>query len=158
MRSYTYRHTWWPDFGSSDLCKYLGLPSSFSICVSHHQASARSSTSTRMPSTRPSSSGTIRICAANRRSRSGLDHRKVLAQDESADRQAGRCSVLRALFHERLEYGVGTILVELDAHFRPKVVGEVIQLPTCGDRHDECLCLFVDREFGNAHCIRNHLN
>ena len=55
------------------------------------------------------------------------------------------------LFQQRLEDGVGSVLVELDAYLGPQLVRKVVQLPTSSHRHQQSLRLLLNSKLRNVH-------
>jgi biotin carboxyl carrier protein len=62
------------------------------------------------------------------------------------------------LFVECFENCISTVLVELDANLGPKLVGQIIELTSSRDGHEQSVRLLVDRQFGDSHRIRDHLD
>ena len=55
------------------------------------------------------------------------------------------------LFQQRLEDGVGSVFVELDAYLGPQLVRKVVQLPTSSHRHQQSLRLLLNSKLRNVH-------
>ncbi len=60
--------------------------------------------------------------------------------------------------HQRLEHRIRRVFVELDADFRPQIVGEIVQLPARCHRHQDRLGLLVDRKFDDSRRVGNQLD
>jgi hypothetical protein len=77
----------------------------------------------------------------------------------TCDRRAPSATVAaKSLLHQRLEYRVGRVFVELYADPGPEIIRQVVQLPAGGHWHQQGLRLFVDGEFGNPDRVRDHLD